>query len=116
MIVQNRYRESVSPDPAAASGRDSCAMVDGVYMQYTLNSITCRAVRSISARARWTAVQSAGRCSHLSERRRETGLRTPMTCSMLPCIPASRIAYGIAIAQMITRRTQCTVGGAECGE
>ena len=30
MIVQKRYRESVSPDPAAASGL--LAMVDGVYI------------------------------------------------------------------------------------
>ena len=29
MIVQKRYREPVSPDPAAASGL--LAMVDGVY-------------------------------------------------------------------------------------
>ena len=48
MIVQNRYRESVSPDPAVESGL--LAMVDGLYI------VLEHAKRYDTLRALWTAV------------------------------------------------------------
>ena len=48
MIVQKRYRESVSPDPAFESGL--LAMVDGVYI------VLKHAKRYDTPRALWTAV------------------------------------------------------------
>ena len=48
MIMQKRYRESVSPDPAVESGL--LAMVDGVYI------VLKHAKRYDTPRALWTAV------------------------------------------------------------
>ena len=48
MIVQKRYRESVSPDPAVESGL--LAMVDGLYI------VLEHAKRYDTLRALWTAV------------------------------------------------------------
>ena len=62
MIMQKRYRESVSPDPAVKSGL--VAMVDGVYI------VLKHAKRYDTPRALW-AVHSAGRCSHLSQGERQ---------------------------------------------
>ena len=47
-IMQKRYRESVSPDPAVKSGL--VAMVDGVYI------VLKHAKRYDTPRALWTAV------------------------------------------------------------
>ena len=69
MIVQKRYRESVSPDPAVESGL--LAMVDGVYI------VLEHAKRYDTLRALWTAEQCWSLQSPLA--RRETGLHAPMT-------------------------------------
>ena len=70
MIVQKRYRESVSPDPAVESGllaveSGLLAMVDGVYivLEHAKRYDTLRALRTLDS--------SAGRCSHLSEGERQ---------------------------------------------
>ena len=48
MIVQKRYRDSVSPDPPVESGL--LAMVDGLYI------VLEHAKRYDTLRARWTAI------------------------------------------------------------
>ena len=72
MIMQKRYRESVSPDPAVESGL--LAMVDGVYI------VLKHAKRYDTPRALWTAL-STQQCWSLQSplARPETGLHTPMT-------------------------------------
>ena len=61
MIVQKRYRESVSPDPAVESGL--LAMVDGVYI------VRKHAKRYDTPRALWTAVLVAAVTSRIASDR-----------------------------------------------
>ena len=73
MIVQKRYRESVSPDPAVPVESGLLAMVDGVYiaLEHAKRYDTLVTTRALDSSAGSVLVADAAVCSHLSEGERQ---------------------------------------------